>query len=570
MDWISQKIILWDLGYEPRSWKKAGVEQPMTLDRTGIITLCLLTALLWGINIAWLGLDTRPPVWDMALHQTYALNYLSGTHASSGEMPKPWERSGNYPPFVHLVIAAVFLLFHPGPHIAVLANIPATIILLWAIYSLAKDIAGPDAGPWACLLAILTPYAIWISRETVLDYWLSAWFAAALVLVRKNREFQSRNLSLILGAVLALGLLTKWFFAGILFIPLVYVFIAGRMWRYPARLINFADMLLVAGVVAGLWYLPNLPRLVRYFGENTAVGAAEGEPPVLSFQSFIYYLRLLEGYQLFAILFVILCLACVFVWRNKLVSDGRFLVFSIAGGWLIMTLLRTKDPRFTLPLIGPLCVISGAWIGSWKKTVLNRAVQALIIALLAFQAFMSNFGVSWMPNRVVILPGYQGTYRWDWNLYLQSYFDIWGKPRKEDWKQDEILRKIEEDSNQKKVQPSLALVPDLAWFSEGNFALYAKMRRLPIRIHHLTSAAEGIHSFDGYNYILMTEHDQGMSWTTGASSVLNQIIVDNPQVFRLVQVYQLPSGDGARLYYLEDSRRSAVGSKENRDNAILR
>jgi 4-amino-4-deoxy-L-arabinose transferase-like glycosyltransferase len=534
----------------------------MTADRTGIITVCLLTALLWGINIVWLGLDTRPPVWDMALHQTYALNYSGSTASSSGEMPKPWERSGNYPPFVHLAIAAVFLIFHPGPHIAALANIPATIILLWAIYALAKDMAGSAAGPWACLLMALTPYAIWISRETVLDYWLSAWFAAALVLLRKNRGFDSRNLSLLLGGVLALGLLTKWFFAGIILVPLVYIFFAGRMWRYPARLINLADTLIVAGVVASLWYLPNLPRLVRYFGENAAVGALEGEPPIFSFQSLIYYLRLLEGYQLFGILFAILCLACIFVWKNKLISDGKFLVLSIVGGWLIMTLLRTKDPRFTLPLIGLLCVISGAWLGSWKKTILNRSIQALIIALLMFQAYMSNFGVSWMPKRVVILPGYQGAFRWDWNLYLQDYFDIWGMPRQEDWKQDAILRKIDEDSKQRKVQPALALVPDLPWFSEGNFALYAKMRGSPIRIHHLTSAAEGIRSFDGYNYILMTERDQGISWTTGASSALNQTIVDNPHVFRLVEVYQLPSGDGARLYYLGagDSRRSAVGS----------
>ena len=375
----------------------------MMADKTGVITACLLTALLWGINIAWLSEDTRPPVWDMALHQTYALNYLSGCSAPAGESLKPWERSGNYPPFVHLVIAAVFLIFHPGPHISVLANIPATLILLWAVYELAKDLASPLAARWACLLTALTPYMIWISRETVLDYWLSAWFAAALVLLRKNREFQSRSLSLLLGGAIALGLLTKWFFAGFIIIPLAYVFFASRIWKWPARAINFADTLIVAGVVAGLWYLPNLPQLVRYFGQNASVGALEGEPPIVSFQSLIYYLRLLEGCQLFGILFVILCVACVFVWKKKLISDWKFLALSIAGGWLVMTLLRTKDPRFTLPLIGPLSVISGAWIGSWSKTVLNRAVQVLIIALLGFQACMSNFGMSWMPKQVVIM-----------------------------------------------------------------------------------------------------------------------------------------------------------------------
>ncbi len=525
----------------------------MMADRTGFITVCLLTALVWGINFAWLGMDTRPPVWDMALHQTYALNYLSHHGGPPGEALRPWERSGNYPPFVHLVIAAMFLIFHPGPHIAVLANIPATFILLWAVYELARDMANPLAAQWACLLTALTPYMLWISRETILDYWLSAWFALALVLLRKNRDFQSGNLSLLLGVVLALGLLTKWFFAGIMVIPLAYVFFKGRVWQRPARAVHFADTFIVAGVVAGLWYLPNLPQLVRYFGQNAAAGALEGEPPIISFQSFIYYLRLLEGYQLFGILSVILCLACVFVMKRKLITDWRFLALSIAGGWLVMTLLRTKDPRFTLPLIGPLCVVSGTWIGSWRKTVPNRIVQLLIVALLGFQAYMANFGIAWMPKRVVILPGYQGSFRWDWNLYLQDYFDIFGKPRREDWKQDAILRKIDEDSKKRNVQPALAFVPDLPWFSEGNFTLYSRIRRQPMPMHHLRSAAGGIHSFDGYNYILMTEHDQGMSWTTEASKALNQIIMDNPQLFRLVALYQLPDGDGARLYFVAGS-----------------
>jgi hypothetical protein len=216
-----------------------------------------------------------------------------------------------------------------------------------------------------------------------------------------------------------------------------------------------------------------------------------------------------------------------------------------------MTLIRTKDPRFTLPLIAPLLVIPAAWLGSWKKTHLNRITQAALIGLLCFQAYMSNFGISWLPKHAVILRGYQGSFRWDWNMYLQDYFGIFGKPAREDWRQDVILQKIADDSKKRNVRPSLALVPDLPWFNEANFALFARFRGLSVRVSHLKSAANGILSFEGYNYVLMTEHDQGMSWTTGASNALNRIIVDHPRIFRLVALYQLPSGDGARLYYIE-------------------
>jgi hypothetical protein len=517
----------------------------------GLITACLLTTLLWGMHVVWFQHDTRPPVWDMALHQTYALNYLGGSETGNNGIANPWEKSGNYPPFVHLVIAAVFWLLHPGPHIAALANLPATFILFWALYELAKDLAGPAAGRWACILTALTPYVIWISRETVLDYWLSAWFVAALVVLRKTRGFESRPWSLLFGTILALGLLTKWFFAGIILIPLLYVAVRFRIWKHPVRRIQFGDALIISGVGAALWYIPNIPGLVRYFKQNAEIGALEGEPPVFTFQSLIYYLRLLEGYQLFGLLFAILSLACYFCWRKKLIRDWKFLTAAIVGSWFILTLLRTKDPRFTLPLIGPLLIFPGTWMQSWKKTGINTAIKVSLLVLLCFQAYAANFGISWLPEKIVLMSGYQGSMRWDWNLYMQNYFGIFGKPQREDWKQDVILQKLAYDSEKRSVQPALAVIPDLPWFSEANFEFYARKRGMPVRISHLKSASEGSNSFNGYNYVLMTMGSQGMSWTTVNNGALNQIVVDNPKAFRLVELYALPNGDSARLYYID-------------------
>jgi 4-amino-4-deoxy-L-arabinose transferase-like glycosyltransferase len=520
----------------------------MKLDKSGILTAFLLTSLLWAVHFVWLAHDTRPPVWDMALHQTYALNYLGGYATTATDSLNPWEKSGHYPPFVHLAIAVFYLFFHPGPAIAVLANIPAAFILFWSVYELAKEHGGPASGRWACILTALTPYLIWVSRETVLDYWLSAWFAAALVVLGKTRGFQSRSWSLFLGCILALGLLTKWFFAGLMLVPLLYIFVEFRIWRHFERSLNFADALVIPGIIAGFWYFPNIPLLARYFVENATVGALEGEPAVFSFQSFIYYLRLLEGYQLFGLLFAVLCLACILLWKKERIGDWKLLIFSIAGGWLVMTLLRTKDPRFTMPLLGPLAVLSGTWIQSWAKTRRNRIMQTALMALLLFQAYAANFGVSWIPDRVVILKGYQGSLRWDWNLYLQDYFNILGQPKREDWKLDAILQTVAADAEKRSLESTLALVPDLPWFNEANFTLYARLGKLPVQARHLQSAANGIRSFDGYNYVLMAERDQGMPWTTKLSAAMNQIIVDNHGVFRLMEVYTLPSGDGVRLY----------------------
>jgi hypothetical protein len=514
-----------------------------------VLTVLLCTAALWIINGLWLMHDTRPPSWDMAVHQSYALNYLPGAENTRGLLP-PWSRSGNYPPFVHLAIAFFFVVLHPGPHIAILANIPASLVLFWALYELASDLCCSAAARWACALSALVPYLIWMSRETILDYWLSAWVAASLVLLRRTRGFESHSASILFGGTLALGLLTKWIFAGFLVWPVLYVCLETRIWRYRERIIHLADSLVVAGIVSGFWYVPNIPRLMRFFTENAQIGAREGEPPVFSFQSLIYYLRLLEGYQFFALLFALLLVSCIFVWRDRLLRGGGFLAAAIAGGWFSMTLLRTKDARFTMPLLGLLIILVAVWITSWGRGLAARVAGFVLMALLCLQAYAANFGISWLPQRVVLARGYQGSLRWDWNLYLQDYY-ILGAPRREDWKQAEILQKISQAASSGREPISLAVVPDLPRFNAANFDLMARYARMHITVDHPQSAADGIRAFDGFNYVLMTEGDQGMPWTTTAAPALNKIIVDEHEVFRLLGLYPLPNGDYVRLYFIQ-------------------
>jgi hypothetical protein len=523
----------------------------MNEHKRGLAAVWLLAALLWGVNVIWLRHDTRPPLWDMALHQSYALNYIQDSPTPSRFTPPFWDLSGNYPPFVHLVIAFFFLLLHPGPHVAVLANLPATFLLFWGIYRLGSDLAGCRAGKWACILAALTPYLIWMSRETILDYWLSAWVVASLALLHRTKGFEVRSTSVLLGFALTLGMLTKWLFAGFLFMPLLYVCVKHRIWKHASRCIHLADTLLIAGIGASFWYLPNLSKLARYYSENSRIGIREGEPPVFSLQSFIYYLRLLEGYQFFAILFTLLLLACFFVWKKKLLREQGILVTAIIGGWFAMTLLQTKDPRFTMPLLGLLAIISGAWIQSWGKSKFAAAAKIVLIGLLCIQAYAANFGISWLPSKIVLARGYQGSVRWDWNLYMQDYFGACGRPRRDDWKQADILREVAAHSARLKIAPSLALVPDLPYFNASNFQLHARILGIRPAIDHPQSAARGAHSFDGFNYVVMTEGDQGMSWTTAANQALNQIIVGEHELFRLLMQYPLPNGDSARLYFVQ-------------------
>jgi hypothetical protein len=164
--------------------------------------------------------------------------------------------------------------------------------------------------------------------------------------------------------------------------------------------------------------------------------------------------------------------------------------------------------------------------------------------------YATNIGVKWLPDAIVLAPGYQGSLRWDWNILLQTCFGILGPPRREDWKQGEILARISAHSLEHGTTPDLAVIPDLPHFSAANFQLHARLRGMNARVDHPQSAAAGVRSLDGFHYVLMTEGDQGIAWTTGANRDLNQMIVDKPAIFRLLGLYPMPNGDSVRLYHI--------------------
>jgi 4-amino-4-deoxy-L-arabinose transferase-like glycosyltransferase len=511
------------------------------------IFLLWCTGLLWCVHALWLTLDSRPPIWDMAMHQSFALNYLPGTDLPE-YVSAYYTRSGIYPPFVHLMIAFLYLLFHPSPHIAAYANLPATLLLMWAVMRMGSETAGKVAARWACLLTTLVPYLFWMSRETILDYWLTAWVAAGIVTLRHTEGFRRRRQSILLGCILAAGLLTKWLFAAFLIPPIVFLLLRERTWKSRPQLLNGSLSLAACLLISGLWYIPNLSKLVRYFGENTQVGALEGEPPVFTFQSLIYYLRLLEGYQLFAGLFLLLIISLWASWRKSIIREPGFLACFLAGSWAILTLLRTKDPRFTMPLLPFLMIFPAAWIQSWSRRWWSYSLQAALTAGLFLQAYAVNFGLSWLPQEIVIAEGYQGSLRWDWNLFQQHYFHLLGPPLKQDWKHSDILRRANLDSSQNRERMSVALVPDLPRFNALTFQLYSRLLKIPSRFTRLVLTDQGIYPLEAVDYVVTVDNDQGMSWTTKNSLALNTILERSPDVFIPLERFPLPEGNLARLY----------------------
>ena len=64
----------------------------------------------------------------------------------------------------------------------------------------------------------------------------------------------------------------------------------------------------------------------------------------------------------------------------------------------------------------------------------------------------------------------------DWNVYRQNYFG-WGPPAREDWKIEEVLKKVTA-SNERPVR--LGMTPDIPRFDVLAFEFYITLKKVPV------------------------------------------------------------------------------------------
>jgi 4-amino-4-deoxy-L-arabinose transferase-like glycosyltransferase len=486
-------------------------------------------------NLIWIARDTRPPFWDMAYHQTAALRICDAfsTFGIRAIALVPF-LTGFYPPLYHAIVAFFYSLFGRTIDAAQWANLPALALLIAATYGVGRRLLKPLPAAVAAMLAGFFPYLIWLSRETLVDYWLTAIVALTMWLLLQTKEFSDRNASIAFGVVCGLGLLTKWTFP--LFVILPAAWLARKNFR------NAGIAATIAAVIAAYWYFPAGRSLQQLANINNAGAVTEGDPGRLSFQALVFYIRALEGYQLFLPLFLVFIVGAVILVR-KFDRSWLPVVLWLIGGWLGLMLFQNKDPRYSAPLLPAVALVSAR---AFEK---REAFIAVLVPVLLFQHYLVSFGVRQLPPTAVVLKGVEGTLSWDWNLYRQNYFDLWGAPAREDWQVERVLSKVTSPDG-KPVR--LGMIPDIPRFDWGAFQFYIALSKLPVIFNRIVFFDEGVISNN--DYILMSEMDQG--WAANVSPDLkriNQYIVDHPDHFQVVDSFALPNGDMIRLYRVGSS-----------------
>jgi 4-amino-4-deoxy-L-arabinose transferase-like glycosyltransferase len=482
-------------------------------------------------NLIWIARDDRPPYWDMADKQIGAIRIYDAV-ANSGIRAIaviPF-LTGPYPPLYHSVIATSYALFGKTLDAAQWANLPAIALLLLATYGIGRTVLKPFAAATGAVIVNFCPLLLWLSRETMIDYWLTSMVALSIWALIRTKEFSDRKRAVIFGIICGLGMLTKWTFAFFVILP--------ALWFARKNVKNAAIAASITAVLAAYWYTFAGRTLLTLLSINTAQSVSEGDPSRFGSGSILFYIRALEGSQLFLPLFIALLAGLILLLFN-FNREWIPILLWIAGGWLGLLLFPNKDPRYTAPLLPAIALIT-AQVFQKKEFLV-----ALLVPLLLVQHYLVSFGIPQLPSAIVLAKGGKGPIAYDWNIYTQRYFG-WGPPAREDWKIEHVLKTVTSAQGR---SIRLGIVPDIPRFDTFAFEFYITLKKLPVSVNRLGVFDE--QAIRNNDYILISEKDEGFEPGSSFTSDLrhiNEYVNHRSSEFHMLESFSLPNGDLIHLF----------------------
>jgi len=423
----------------------------------------LVVLMIWLLagwtTLAWLQIDTTPPSWDPSVHLTHALYYW----AYLTRMPLAEAYAGlgltslYYPPLVHVAGAAAWAIWgviQPAVQglatadVPVLANLGFMGLLLYGTYSLAARSYGDTAGMLAALLVACYPILSGQSRLFLLDYPLAACTVAAMALLAASCNLTHPVWVWPLGVAAGAALLCKWSFLLLFAPPLLLALAAG--WREvregrnpaltPVRFI-FNVVVVLAGllVVAGPWYLSHPGATIRELTTSNQTWLLDSDPAVFSPAGLAYYLRALLAEQIFLPFAALAGFGLVLhgLQRDRLAGLG-LLGSWLAAGVVVFWLVPNKDPRFTMPLLPALAVLSTSWLApepaGRRASPRWRAIRSALLAATVLLALAEHHAVAWRPAGLPARIGPAWAPLWADSAALTNARCAWRPGRRSSWR----------------------------------------------------------------------------------------------------------------------------------------
>lgn len=432
-----------------------------------------------GILIRWILTDNLPLIWDEARHLRIGLEVKNSIISF-----KPWRLfycTSRYPPFYYLLIFP-FLLFNSNPDVVALFNLLPWSFLIFSTYYLARTFLPSSASFIASLVTGFCPFIIGILPKILIDLTLTSIITFSVLSFILSKSFNNKKWSLILGTTIGLGLLTREVF--ILFIvgPFIWLGIKGIISLYKQgfnrwfnlnkkQLMNSFYCICIAFCLAGPWYIKNINRIIKVIYEQIYIANIEGDPHVFSLSGALFYIKNLIENQFFFPLTIFLFIGLIFTFIKRR-NEKWILLQVLTSGYIILTLFKNKDPRYSMPLLPIISIIATHWV-IYLKPILRKIAYPLIAIYLSMTTIFMNFKAIAVQNEITIHIGTSS-----FRLLAREFF-IFRFPKKESWPIKQVLGIIKNDLIKKNinVEAKIGLAFDHPFLNTENMLFYAKIRK---------------------------------------------------------------------------------------------
>jgi hypothetical protein len=290
---------------------------------------------------------------------------------------------GYYPPFFYLTSAPFLALF--GASHAIAQAVVALYALAAAIFAYLIALRAMDrisAVALAVAMLALPEMALW-SRQVQIDVPAIALLFASAYCLMRHLENAHRAWLFATTTCLGLAILTRaqaiYALLPVLFFLLNYPYKTPPSWKLRLGALGIALLLALPSVA-----------MVAYFSRVNQAQATDmpGMPRLMSMQNWTWYAQQLPdqlGRPALAFVLVGLLAALALALRRKMALPGVIAFSFCISSWILFSLISNKEPRFNLPSLPFLMLLSGIGLALLLPRP-TRVVLPLLAAWLTWQA----------------------------------------------------------------------------------------------------------------------------------------------------------------------------------------
>ncbi len=399
----------------------------------------------------YIRVDTRPPSWDQATHMEIALDYREAIGAGRwGDFwylaPKPGMPP--FPPAYHLLLRGAYDSADPA-RAALWVNWFYMAVLAISLFGISWRFLSDSRALAATLAFCAAPGLQDLLTTQLVDLAMVAWVAAGYWALLASEGFTGWLPALAFAVLHAVGMMHKWSYFSYM-IP-AYLIAARALSDRNARLKVLAAMGLSLALFAP-WYWAHLAllpaRLMQASSDFAVPFWKEG-----AWSSYLVQACGSLGPLLWALGFISL-LAPQYARRR---DNGWILAYWVVTSYVFWTVVPNRQIRFLLPGLAPLGLAMAA---TWPDALTWGVTSFQLVAMVNF--FFGAVGPFNFPMPLVPLP-----------------FFVNRPPMREDWKTEEILRRIEDARDPTRPITNVTLVANDEYFNAPTFHWVQRRLDLP-------------------------------------------------------------------------------------------